>query len=85
MPDQPKIKHLTVIGFAGQKNSSDYVNAGKVKHETRNPKLPRKISELCNILMAQCKNSDTKTYHLCIKTNNTKPMPFRQNSFKHIS
>ena len=31
MPDQPKIKHLTVIGFAGQKNSSDYVNAGKVK------------------------------------------------------
>ena len=31
MPDQPKIKHLTVVGFAGQKNSSNYVNAGKVK------------------------------------------------------
>ena len=50
------------------------------KRGTRNPKLPRKISELCNILMAQCKNSDTKTYHLCIKTNNTKPMPFRRNA-----
>jgi len=50
------------------------------KRETRNPKLPRKISELCNILMVQCKNSDTKTYHLCIKTNNTKRMPFRRNA-----
>lgn len=38
MPDQPKIKHLTVIGFAGQKNSSNYANAGKGKVKLKKAK-----------------------------------------------
>ena len=82
-PQILKSSNSQILKFFKSSNSQIFKSSVKTKNPkrgTRNPKLPRKISELCNILMAQCKNSDTKTYHLCIKTNNTKRMPFRRNA-----
>ncbi|MEA4850000.1 MAG: hypothetical protein VB126_00905 [Paludibacter sp.] len=56
MPDKPKIKHLTVVGFAGQKNSSNYVNAGKAKLKKVKENIPNAGNDFSKTLEKTIEN-----------------------------